>query len=339
MRKINKILLVHTGGIGDLIMARPAIQVAYRKYQSSLIDFMGNPVPLKVLMHDKWIHRYIPIPSKNKNIFNIMKILVILLKIRFTNYDYLFLLQPALNKNSYRRLKFFVNVISAKKTIGRRSAFGSNFLDIAVPEKTNVHEVERMIKVVSEDGTEAVNSFEYHLPDSCSGKINHIPIDPNKAFVILSPGGAKPFRRWPADNFIKLANRFESQGIRVVFVGDNQEKDILACRDDQLPKGALNLIGETSLEQLIALIRKSRIVVANDSGPMHLANALNVPVVGIFGSGDVVRTRPYLMEKARIVESPVMDCKPCYDQKCKSPHCMDEISVDGVWNAVIDLLT
>lgn len=338
MRKTNKILLVHTGGIGDLIMARPAIQIAHRKYQPAHIDFLGNPGSLRILMHDQWIHKFIPMPSREKNILNIMRIFITLMKIRFEKYDRLFLLQPVLTEDSHRRLKFFVKLISAKKTIGRRSKFGSNFLDVAMPENAELHEVERMLSVVSENSTEVGDSFQYHLPDSFDGKIDQIPYDFNKAFAVLSPGGTKPFRRWPVDNFLELADRFHNQGMDVVIIGDNEEKDMFAGGKDKLPEGTLNLIGETSLEQLIALIRKARIAVANDSGPMHLANALDVPVVGIFGSGDVVRTRPYLREKARIVESPPMDCKPCYDQECKSPHCMDEISVESVWKAVLELL-
>jgi lipopolysaccharide heptosyltransferase II len=176
------------------------------------------------------------------------------------------------------------------------------------------------------------------LPETSGERLDSHPDILNEDFAVLSPGGAKPFRRWPIHNFLELADRFHSQGMDVVIIGDNQEKDMLDGRKDKLPEGTLNLIGETNLEQLISLIRKAKIVVANDSGPMHLANSLNVPVVGIFGSGDVVRTRPYLMEKARIVESPAMDCKPCYNQNCDSQKCMQEITVDRVWEAVSDLL-
>jgi ADP-heptose:LPS heptosyltransferase len=337
LRKTNKILLVHTGGIGDLIMARPAIQVAYRKYQSSSIDFMGNPGSLKILMQDNWIHKFIPVPSKQKNILSIMQIFITLLKIRLEKYDYLFLLQPVLSKDSNWRLKFFVNIISAKKTIGRKSNFGRNFFDVAVPENASLHEVDRMLSVVSEVG-EVYGSFEYYLPDTFTGKLNHPGNIPDKPFAILSPGGAKKFRRWPVVNFLELAQRFHNMGMAVVFIGDDKEKDILSGIGEHLPEGTLNMIGETDLEQLIDIIRKSSIVVANDSGPMHLANALKIPVVGIFGSGDSVRTRPYIMDMTRVIDSSARDCKPCYRQECKSPHCMDEISVDSVWKAAADLL-
>jgi lipopolysaccharide heptosyltransferase II len=337
LRKINKILIVHTGGIGDLIMARPAIQVAFMKYQSSSIDFMGNPGSLKVLMHDGWVHKFIPVPSKRKNISGIMQILIALLKIRFEKYDCLFLLQPVLSKDSHWRLKFFVNMISAKKTIGRKSKFGGNFLDVTVPENASLHEVDRMLSVVSEAG-EVRSPFDYYLPDIFAGKLNLSCNIPDKPFAILSPGGTKKYRRWPIVKFLELAQKFHNIGMAVVFIGDDKEKDILSEKEDHLPAGTLNLIGKTDLEQLIAVIRKSSIIVANDSGPMHLANALKIPVVGIFGSGDMVRTRPYLMDKARIVDSPLMDCKPCYIQECKSPQCMNEISVDSVWEAATDLL-
>jgi lipopolysaccharide heptosyltransferase II len=338
LKRRNKILLVHTGGIGDLIMARPAIQFVYEKYQSAVIDFMGNPGSLKILMHDTWINMFIPIPSKRKSILNMMRILVILLKIRLEKYDYLFLLQPVLNKNSHRRLRFFASMISAKKTIGRSSNFGNNFLDVKVPENADIHEVERMLSVVSENKMKDGSSYEYYLSETFGGKIDHIPYAMNKPFAVLSPGGAKKFRRWPVVNFLELTQRFHKMGMAVVIIGDDKERDIISGRGEHLPEGTLNLIGETDLEQLIAIIRKSSIVIANDSGPMHLANALRISVVGIFGSGDSVRTRPYIMDKARVADSSPRACKPCYRQECKSPHCMDEISVDSVWKAATDLL-
>ena len=333
----NKILLVHTGGIGDLIMARPSVQYVYNKHQSALIDFLGNPDSIKILMHDSWINKFIPVPSKQKNIINILKILLVLLRIRLAKYDYLFLLQPVLSEDSHRRLKLFINMGAAKKTIGRKSKFGRNFLDVAVPENASLHEVERMLLVVSGDG-EAQGPFKYYLPESFAGKIKLPDKIPDKPFAILGPGGTKNFRRWPIDNFLKLAQRFHNIGMMVVFVGDDKEIDILSGREEQLPEGTVNMIGETDLEQLAALIRKSRIVVANDSGPMHLANALGVPVVGIFGSGDPVRTRPYIMDNARVIDSPARDCKPCYRQECKSPYCMEEITTESVWEAVLGLL-
>lgn len=336
MRKRNKILLVHTGGIGDLIMARPAIQAAYRKYQSSFIDFMGNPGSLKVIMHDGWIHKFIPVPSKQKNILGIMQILMALLRMRLEKYDFLFLLQPVLSKDSHWRLKFLVNMIAAKKSIGRKSNFGENIFDIAVPENVSMHEVERMLSVVCET-SKVRSTYDYYLPDTFPGTTNHYRNIPDKPFAILSPGGAKKVRRWPIVHFLEIAQSFHNMGMAVVFIGDDKEKDILAGREAHLPEGTLNLIGETNLEQLIALIRASGIVVANDSGPMHLANALKIPVVGIFGSGESVRTRPYIMDKARVIDSSSRDCKPCYREECKSPDCMEEISVDSVWKAVQEL--
>lgn len=332
-----KILLIHTGGIGDLIMARPTIQYVRRKYPFAQIDFLGNPASLEILSKDPWIQSLIPFPSSTKNLLSIFSVMRVLLKLRFRKYDYNYLLQPVLGKDSHHRLRFLVNFIAANKSFGRRSPFGKDFLYQSVDENLLLHEVERMLSFFSTDGFLQVSKRNYLLPVS-DWTLKDIYNFEKKAFAVIGPGGTKPYRRWPIENFLNLANRFIQLGLMVIFIGGVNETNILQGKLEKLPKRSINLIGRTNLSQLCSLVSKSKIVVANDSGPMHLANALNLPVVGIFGSGDAKRTRPYLENKSRVVDSPSIDCKPCYKEICAAPECMEAITVDKVWQAVLELL-
>jgi lipopolysaccharide heptosyltransferase II len=242
-----------------------------------------------------------------------------------------------LSQESCFRLRFLVKFINAGESIGRQNNFGDDFVNLVLPENPGIHEVERMMSVVKKGTPASVPETAFCLPSTfCNSAETGKEI--NRPYVVLSPGGTKKFRRWPAENFVELSQRFSDIGLETVFVGDTTEREILTGRGMRLPLGVRNLVGKTNLQELCALIKAARIVVANDSGPMHLANALNVPVVGIFGSGDTERTRPYRQEKARVVASAPLACKPCYAKACESPRCMDDITVERVWEAVTDLM-
>lgn len=266
-----------------------------------------------------------------------MRVFAKLVELRLSRYNGLYLLQPVLNRESYFRLRLLVLFAGAGESFGRHNDFGPNFVSVAVPEHNGGHEVERMLSVVQRGASPHVAKEAFVLPsDFCDSP--ETGRYARGSYAVLSPGGTKKFRRWPIENFIALSHRFRSVGLDTVFVGEEAERDILHGKETQLPDRAENVIGCTSLRDLSSIVSSAKIVVANDSGPMHLANALDVPVVGIFGSGDAVRTRPFLSEKARIVDSGPLGCKPCYAPDCKAAVCMEEITLDRVWKAAEDLM-
>lgn len=315
-------------------MARPTVYAIFCRYAGARVDFLGNPYSLPVLMKDPWVRNFIPFPSRTKTLLSALRILLISLKLKAVHYNLLLLLQPVLNKASHNRLTFLARCISAEKSIGRKSSFGKIFLDIAIPDDPGKHEVDRMLSLTGNGSVKALREL-YLLPGNFGTRITPV-LEPDAPFAVLGPGGNKRSRRWPLGNFLQLADLLTRAGLNVAFVGDESERVDLVT--ESLPSGCHNLVGRTSLEDLASLIRRANVVVANDSGVMHLANALGTPVVGIFGSGDEIRTRPYLTDLAETVDSRPMDCKPCYQDDCKNLECMKSVTVERVWSAVNSLL-
>ena len=100
------------------------------------------------------------------------------------------------------------------------------------------------------------------------------------------------------------------------------------------------MAGRTDLKELVALIAGARAVVSNDTGPMHIAAAFNKPLVALFGPTDPVKTGPYGWQKNknfRVIKSGV-SCSPCFKKKCSNFVCMDNISVDEVFEAIEEYL-
>jgi heptosyltransferase-2 len=160
------------------------------------------------------------------------------------------------------------------------------------------------------------------------------------AYVVLAPGAEYgPAKRWPAAHFSELAAKLD---LPVVLLGSGKEAAL--CDEIAAPVNAeqagkcLNLAGKTSLPEALCLIAASRSTVSNDSGLMHVAAALGVPQVAIFGSSSPLHTPP-LNERATVLwlkadpaYQPPLDCAPCFARECPLGHtrCLNDISAERV---------
>ena len=157
---------------------------------------------------------------------------------------------------------------------------------------------------------------------------------PPQPLLVLSPGAAYgPAKRWPASRFAELASLFQKRkSAAVVLIGSPAETDVAAEISAPLDPTPIDLTGKTTLPQLMAVVSLARLFISNDSGPMHLANALRVPVVGIFGPTDPALTGPF-EQPAAVIKKDV-PCWPCSYRKCPYDHrCMMRISAEEVYGA------
>jgi len=144
---------------------------------------------------------------------------------------------------------------------------------------------------------------------------------------------------WLPERFSELARKLiESDArIKVLFFGSGDSVPLvneICC--DLLP-GAVNLAGVTSLKELVSITSLCQLFITNDSGPMHIADALHVPLVAIFGSTDPIATGPY--NTGEVLQKKV-ECAPCFKRTCPIDfRCMKKITVDDVFNEARRKLT
>jgi heptosyltransferase-2 len=123
-----------------------------------------------------------------------------------------------------------------------------------------------------------------------------------------------------------------------LLTGGAAERPIGSEIEAHMQKRPLNLIGVTSIRQLMALIGKCRLVVTNDSGPMHIAAALEAPLVALFGPTDHRTTSP--LTGSSLIVRKETQCAPCLRRRCPTDHrCMDAIEVEDVLHAARTLLS
>lgn len=153
--------------------------------------------------------------------------------------------------------------------------------------------------------------------------------------VAFAPGAAWEFRRWPVERFIELGRWLEeSHGAFIlIFAASNERSLALQLEKGLNPHQTLNLAGQTTIRQMGSLLRSCRLFVGNDSGPMHVAVAAGIPVVGLFGPGEYERFRPWGSDHEVVRLS--FPCSPC-SQQCffESARCIRGISVDQVKEVV-----
>jgi heptosyltransferase-1 len=200
------------------------------------------------------------------------------------------------------------------------------------------HIVERYLDVVRSLGCSSTDpEFVINITDSEAQQAVAIAkqagLAVNNPYVVLIPGTNWTNKCWPADYFATLAGRiFDSQMIPV-FVGGNADKAIMCEISSKSTLPPIDLTGKTSLKQLAYIIKNARVVVAGDTGPMHLAAAVGTPVVALFGPTDPERNGPYGSKHAVLTTR--RSCERCWRRQCPDGKvCLSEISVDQVFDAV-----
>ena len=219
---------------------------------------------------------------------------------------------------------------------------------VAVPDRrVPMHQVEYYWNVLKPLGTAASPSapklvvsadeerrFEARMEAAgVAASASLIGINPGSTY-----GGAK---RWLPDRFAEVAERLavrvrqeEGRAVAVAILGAAGEESLGRDIAARLKAQSVVLSGETSIRELMAATKRCRLLLTNDTGPMHIAAAFGVPVVAIFGPTDWRTTVPYGQERS-VVREPV-DCAPCLLRECPIDHrCMTRISVDRVFDTAV----
>ena len=328
--KINprKILIVKPSSLGDVIHSLPflnAVKTCLPKSEIHWIIAKGlegilesHPMidKLWVIDKDSW-----------KNIQNvkstIQEIKVLFKKLKQEKYDLVVDLQGLL------RSGVITAATGAPVRIGFREARegSSVFYTHKVAGGKNIHAVDRYLKIAESLGCNTADiSFPFPFVQTSDFRLQ---TSDTGDYAVIVPGARWKTKIWPAEKFGKLASLLPVESI---IVGSKTDKDI-ADEIVSLSGGrAVSLAGKTNLRELIAIISRANFIVSNDSGPMHIAAALNVPVFAIFGPTDPSRTGPY--GKGHTIIREDILCSPCFRKSCDEMKCMKDLSVEKVYGII-----
>ncbi len=307
---VSRIVVLRGGGLGDLIFAIPAMAALKSAYPAATITLLGTPIhkallaalkspvdEVVVLPFAEGVRPGEEDPEELERFFAQM---------RSRKFDL------AVQVHGGGRFSNpFLLRLGARHTVGTKTPDAAS-LERTIPYLYYQNEPLRALEVAGFAGAFPVD-LEARLAPADGGVAPEAADgEPGQPLVVIHPGATDPRRRWPADKFAELAAACAADGSRVVIVGDSSEQDLaegIAARAGSA--GVHSAAGELDMAGLVALLAEADVVVANDSGPRHLAQALGVPTVGIFWAGNVINAGALGRSLHRVHASWVTTCPTC----------------------------
>jgi len=202
---------------------------------------------------------------------------------------------------------------------------------------TKRHEAQTKLALIRILGCDIKDEkLEVWFDESDTRKVNEFLKDngvlDSDLLIGINPGGYRPSRRWDWEKFAQaceiLVKKYKA---KIIITGSKLEINLAKRIENKMAAKPIDSTGELSLTQLSALISRCNLYISNDSGPMHIANALKTPLVAIIGAG-MRKIYPYQKDNCVIVKKEV-ECSPCYKFRCKDMRCLNIITVDEVIRA------
>lgn len=321
--------------LGDAVMALPAIRDVRRHFSGAHLTIAARPSVATLFRAVPGIDDILTLKAES-TVAALRKNVALLRDRRFD----LGILLP----NSFRSA-WLLKRAGVKERWGYRSDFRGPLLTKAVRRpKGKVHFGEYYQNLVRELGIETgplTPQLKVPQPkiEAAESLLRDRGWSPGQTLVAIAPGAAFGHaKRWPAERFAALAKSFRDElGAACVLLGLSEDRD--AARQIE----GINLVGQTDLLMLMGVLSHCRALVANDSGALHLAAALGVPVAGIYGPTDERYSRPLPSEEGaddRVATlSEQVFCRPCFLRDCPIDHrCMKRIPTERVYTTVRQLV-
>jgi heptosyltransferase-2 len=157
-------------------------------------------------------------------------------------------------------------------------------------------------------------------------------VDPAAPYAVVHPGGNWDLKRWPAESFVRWIRLFRARfPWKIVVIGTPPEEPLAAGIASAFPEGVVSLCGKTSLDTLALLLKGSRFLLSNDSGPIHLAASQGTPILALFGPTSASETGPLSGAAVRVLRKDVGCEVPCYFRSCDHRVCMELLTPEEVF--------
>jgi len=331
----KKCLIVGPAWVGDMIMAQSLFIALKQKYPELIIDVLAPAWSEPLLASMPEVNDSI-VMSLGHGQLDLKKRYQLGKSLRKNHYDWAIVLPNSLKS---ALVPFWANIPRRTGYKGEMRYGLINDMHHLDKQKLTMT-VQRFVAL--SDERDAVDAPCYEFPAleikqaSQKNVLECFKLDQQLPILALCPGAEYgPAKCWPAKHYAAVAKKAISENWQVWILGS--EKDRAIAEEIKTSVGSdqcLQLAGETTLEQVILLLSLASQVISNDSGLMHIAAAVDSPVIALYGSSDPNFTPP-LNTNAQVVTLN-MSCSPCFKRECPLEHlkCLWDISPDMLWNMV-----
>lgn len=328
------ILIVKLSAIGDVIHALPVSYVLRQKYPNAHITWVVEPTAYELVKHNPCVDEVIVFHKKAFKTIKGFKenFMPLYKKLHERKYDISIDLQGLFKSAAV------VLTAGAKKKIGYVDMReGSNLVSKAISgEHIKGHIVDRYLDTVKDLGC-SMEKIIFPLENTAEeiafvDKLLMKNKLEEKSYVTMAIGTNWPNKCWPQKKFADLIDLLNAQAIKSVLIGFGKKDEARALDiiSQSKSNNIVNLVGQTSLLQTAAVLKKSLAVVGGDTGNLHLAAALNIPAIMLMGPTDPIRNGPYRQSHNVVLAGHV--CDGCWKRTCrKNIDCLANITAERVW--------
>ncbi len=310
--KVKRILVITLSNVGDIILTTPVIRTLAKEFPDARIDVMvgprgkdifeKDPRIFKLIIYDK----HLPIARKRR----------LQLKLKKLKYDLAVDIRNTI----------FPLLIGAKYRTSTIQRF----------PHTAVHMKERHLCLLKPLGIDNSAECPYlYVPKEDDEFVARLLKEKGIGgpMVVVNAGAKSSLKRWSSDNFAKVCDRLISEcSASVIFIGLREDEKTVAEVILKMEKEPYNFVNKLNIRQLGALLKRSKLLVTNDSAPLHLGCAMGTKVLALFGPTDPKKYGP--TGEFDVVISKALSCVPCEKAQCKFNHeCMKLILPEEVFEA------
>ncbi len=310
--RVKRILVITLTNAGDIILTTPVIKALGEEFPGARIDVMAGPAGREIFERDPAVFKliiydkHLPITEKRR----------LQLKLKKLKYD----LACDLKNTVFPML------------------IGSKFRTSTIQRfpKGPLHSRDKHLHRLRSFGMSVKSPVSYiHIPKEDDEHISDLIAGEgiSRQFVVINPGAKSHIKRWSGEGFAAVADRIVSEcGMEVIFVGTDNDSETVAGVVMKMNGAYHNFVNKTNIRQLAALIKRSRLLITNDSAPLHLGCAVGAKVLAIFGPTDPRKYGP--TGDLDFVINKKLHCSPCENAQCAYDHeCMKQISAEEVFDS------
>ena len=329
---IKNVLIIKLRYLGDVLLITPCLQALRTNLPDAKLTVAVNRGTEDVLRHHSCVDKLVIVDRDG--FFSACRTV---LSLRTQEYDLV------LDLTDGDRSAIMARVANARWRVGYNAEhrWRGRFYDQVIEgNPADEHTVDYHLRAIDQIGfkvTEGAPTLTTGPDDDAYAEellVDH-GIEREDGLVMIHPGSRWEAKSWPPERFAILAEHIQRSGYhRVVFAGSEKERSRVQEIQSQMSTTSVSMVGQTTVLQLAAVMKRCVLFVSNDNGPMHMAAAMGLPVVGIFGPTHPRTWGP--RGEGHQVLFKDMDCRACFTPGCQfgEQSCMRQISVEEVTAAV-----
>ncbi len=337
---LERILLVKLSSIGDVVQALPVARALRQRFPRAHIAWAVGPAAADIVTGNPHLDEVLVIGGTRTSGGQVRVLPPLTAPARLrgalreTTYD------VALDLQGLFKSALIAYLSGAKERIGYRTLREATFLFCnrrIVPDRRDVHAVDSYLDFAEALGAErAPVRFDIAISESDRRAVDEL-LDGENSLAALIPGARWESKLWPTERFAAAADALADEfDVTPVVLGAQEDRGLASAIAQAARARVIDLTGRTSLKQAAEVLRRCRVTVGNDTGPLYLSAAVGTPTVALFGPSDARRLGPYGDGHGKVVAE--VECAPCRNRRCRNRTCMESIEPDEVMEAVRGLL-